>query len=398
VIKINHLMTHLFRKAIPTVALNAAQILSLIARNHLWQFTWHVDFLKELHQIAKYPFDYPTFPNLVILPFELDFPVFASDDWKFILASHENSIAYHVWLCCPPLQQALPSVLATEVSRRELLAKCAHGLSLFGCHDFSTEETLGSHQGYAIFRALFNDWAAHAPAGLSPLFQHFPVILSCVVSRLMSPFDIPFASPSAYMMTGSQLFFFWHKAIMTLDRMIGPDARIALLKNVFIKIPRHGGKTYTYMGDPLLTLIQLVYNDYVGLLQPSFFLAYDDLAMFALQPSFEVGWAASRYLSAVYQGQLRETHLDPIFHYYLLDCLSLTITYPDIFSRQLPPMDWSFYFPPSTIPPTPQPFEEPCPNDYAHDHWSHYLRHESLPEIITSLRFTDGTLQEFPTD
>lgn len=393
-IKINHLIAHLFRKAIPTIALNAAQNLALTASTPLWKYTWHVDFLKQLNFIAKYPFDYHVFPNLAIVPFDLDFPVFSCDDWKHILDYAEQSLAHHVWRYCPLVQKASPSVLATEESIVQLLADCARGIPLFGDHEFSLESTMNWQQGYPLLRKLFEEWAGNAPPLFTPHFAYFPVQLSCVISRLIPLFDIPFSTPSAFMLTGSQLIFYWHKAILALDRKIGPQARCELLADVFTIAPHQGGKTYTFKGDVLLTMIQLAYNSYLGYLQPSFLTVFADFAYAALAPTFSIGWGTTNYLTKVYQGQLQESFLDPIIHYFLMKHLSLYDKHPDIFPRYFPPMDWSFYFPPGTRPSHIQAFEPAKPSDLWACSWSLWHRHETYPDMIASLRFKDATQED----
>jgi hypothetical protein len=392
--EINHLMAHLFHKAIPTIAISAAQNLSLIASCHLWRFTWHVDFLRTLHQVAKYPYDFPVFPDPVVPHYELDYPVFHCEEWLYIFGYHEDSLAYHVWLCCPPVVQSSSSVFHTEESMVDLLAKCAPGSSLDGNHHLAKVETMGWQRGHPVLKQLFSYWESHAPVGLVPHFTQFPVLLSCVISRLIPSFDLPLASPKDYMMTCSQFYFYWYKAICALDRLIGAEARIEFLKDVFAHAPTRGGSTYTYKGDVLLTLMHLVLDEYIGFQQPSFITVFQELSGYARLTQFELGYSAKKYLLDVYTGKLRESFLDPIFHFFILDHLALPSKFPTIFTRTLPVMDWSFFFTPATLPPTAtRSFQPKClTNDYMNYFWPRYQKFDSYPELIASLRFKDGTV------
>lgn len=116
------------------------------------------------------------------------------------------------------------------------------------------------------------------------------------------------------MLTGSQYYLSWHKAILALDRKIGAEARLEPLKDVFAQALRHGGNTYTFKGDVLLSLLHLTLHEYLGFLQPSFLLAYEDLAGFARLKKFAVGLYARKYLLSACTGELREPYLDPTFH------------------------------------------------------------------------------------
>jgi hypothetical protein len=239
-------MAHLFRKAIPTVAMNAVQNLALIARCPLWEHTWEICFLRQLHRICDYPLDYPTFPLLVVTPFELPYPVFQDDVWKHILAYSEQSLASQIWHSCPPLQESFPLAQATEEERTQLLAACAHGLPGMQTLDFSSTNTMSWQQSYPMIRALFSDWQAHAPEGMDPSYALFPIQLSCVISRLIFPSDLPFHTPADCLMTGSQFIFYWDKAVDALDRLMSAEARAQLLSPAFQGIGRRS--TYPIHG------------------------------------------------------------------------------------------------------------------------------------------------------
>lgn len=382
-------MAHLFRNIIPSIALSAVQNLSLIASCPLWEFTRNVDFLQKLHMIAKYPLDFPMIPTMVITPFELEFPVFHSDDWIPILDYHEESLAYHVWQCCPPIQNASPSVLATEESKIALLTAC-------GCHDLLQEPTMGWQQSHPLLKKLFEVWAASKPVGLKPYFSQFPFLFSCVLSRLIPPFDITLATSQDAVMTGSQFLFYWHKAIMALDRKIGSQARVELMETAFQEAPRQGGSTYTFKGDVMLTLIHLTIIDYFGFLQPEFIPVCQEFCCFARSPRFEFGYCAKEYMKDVYTGKIRESFLDPIIHFFILERLSLPTLFPDIFPRHLLPVDWSLYFTLAPSLPTshvlPIPFLKRKLTNHSTISWNRYQKAVSYPDLISSLCFKDGTL------
>lgn len=379
-------MAHLFRKVIPAISISAVQNLSLIASCPLWAHTLNVDFLQTFHMVAKYPFDFPMIPIMVITPFELEFPVFQSDDWIPILDYHEESLAYHVWRCCPPIQNAPPGAATTEESVVAVLDMC-------GCHALIQEQTMGWQQSHPLLQALFARWIANKPTGSNPCFAHFPYLLSCVLSRLISPFDLPLATSSGCTMTASQFLFYWHKAVLALDRKIGPRARAELLTPAFSEVPRQGGRTHTFKGDVLLTLLCIVYMDYYGLLQNSLLPVCQDMFYYIRSPQYDLCWAVRDYLEKVYLGQIRESFLDLVFHFFILDHLSLPTLFPEIFTRQILPVDWSFFFTPTTRASTTSlPFSSRHPDADSIYHWNQWSKHSNYSDLITSMCFTDGTV------
>lgn len=384
--QIQHQLAHVFRKAIPTIAFNAVQNLAVIAQCPLWRYVWHIDCFRTLHLVCKYPFDFPDFPQLVLAPpYPMEIPVFDSDSWTNIMAHCAQSLASHVWQCCPPLQQDFPLASSAEESKQQLLASCAHDLPVVAGHDFAMEVPIPWELGHPLFKMLFTSWASAVPDGYKPMFDLLPVQLSCVLSRTMSPLDLP----TACLMTGSQFIFYWHRVVLALDRLIGSTARCKLLEDVFQKTPIQGGPPYSFKGDTLLTMIHLTFTDYMMLQQPSFGIAFDDFCVTCLQPNFYLCWAVEQYLSKVYQGKIQESYLDPIYHFFLLEHLSLTKQYPDIFPKTIPPMDWTFYFPPSYPTPSTQDFEAPQDplNASLWDKWKDL----SYPDLLKDLSYTIST-------
>lgn len=317
-----------------------------------------------------------------------------------------NTVSNHWHTRCgnaaPFVKEVFPLALANVESKRNVLATIAYGLPIVGTMEFSCEETLNWKQSYPLLRMLFLEWATYAPDGMQPLFELFPVQLSCVISRRMSPFDLPFACPADCMLTGSKFIFFWYKARQALDDLLGLEDRIALLTDAFTR-PHVDNSThitytkgpdvkYPYCGDMLICLIHLTYSDYISFQQPSFAPAYEALRGYMLSNGC-LPQEVSEYLVAVYHGHIMETYLDPVIHYFLLDHTSLTKTYPDIFPRHVPPVDWSFFMRPTTTPSTQiQSFEKPLITDTLMAVWKAWsAEHPTFESLVKSLDLMDVT-------
>jgi hypothetical protein len=417
VITIHHQVLHVFRTAIPTVAMNAMQNLALIAKCPLWRFVWHITDLRILHHVCRFPFLHPSFPMLNLDgPFELDFPVFDSDVWTHILAFSEQSLSSHIWHSCPPLQSEAFSEVATSAdgktktvfpwtsvsveSRQSILSTCSHGLPAMGSLDFSLEQPLPWKLSSHLFRTLFLSWSAHTPDGLQPLFDLFPVQLSCVISRSMSPQDLPF-DPSNCLLTGSQFIFYWLQAAEALGKLQGDEPCHEYMAEAFDRLTVldstsvcHSTRPHIqplYCGQMLPSLISLTYFDYLTFLQPSLGAALAELREFLLGYSSSLRPPLTDYLSAVYHGHIQESYLDPVFHYYLLGSTGLATRFPDIFPRHFPPVDWTCFFPPSHPSTLIQPFEPPFISTPILTAWQRWSTFTTYEDLIKSLGFSDVT-------
>jgi hypothetical protein len=385
-------MIHLFRKVIPSVAMSSAQTLGLIAQCPLWKYAWQLNYLRTLHEITQFPFDYPTFPILVVTPPDLEFPVFHDQLWSHILAYSDQSLATHVWQSLPPLQQSFPLAQATVEQRRQLLALCAQPLSPAFCRAFATEEFLTWQESLQLLRELFAVWKDQAPSTMNPLYTKFPVILSCVLSRNLPYSTLPLSSPANCLITGSQLIFYWHKNAMALARLVDIDTRKTLLFDLLAYVhPGYHG-VYPYEGNILLSLIHLTHVEYLGFFQPSFRTAFRSLcSTLSCEDLLVLPSECRTYLSDVFYGNTQEAYLDPVFHFWLLENTSLADKYPDIFTHHLPPVNWLFYFPPSKPSFALHAFNPPYASPSLLSTWQTWNSFSTYEALIPSLGFNHCT-------
>jgi hypothetical protein len=123
--------------------------------------------------------------------------------------------------------------------------------------------------------------------------------------------------------------------------------------------------------------------------QPSFATPFDDLCDHIIWGHKHLPWSCQEYLSSVFFGEIQETYLDPIIHFFLLDHLDLSTKYPDIFPRKILPMEWHYYLPPSKPATALEAFEKPSQSEYVLANWTRWSESPTYTDLISSLGMND---------